>query len=134
MNYLHFAAAFGKPQAVLSKETLAEKIASTKGEVIELSARGSQRSSSGEPQNPHIMYFFFCKIELKPKDHYRDNTEKESGHRRSTASRVGSINNSDPNRKRGMVLPFEPLSIAFDDIRYAIDMPQVLLGCFCSDN
>lgn len=24
-----------------------------------------------------------------------------------------------------MVLPFEPLSIAFDEIRYAVDMPQV---------
>ncbi|KAI6680129.1 hypothetical protein NL676_034010 [Syzygium grande] len=92
---------FGKPQAVLSKETLAEKIASKNGEVIELSSRGSQRSSS----------------------------EKESGRQRSATSRslstrVGSINDSDPNRKRGMVLPFEPLSIAFDDIRYAIDMPQ----------
>ncbi|XP_030543117.1 pleiotropic drug resistance protein 1-like [Rhodamnia argentea] len=88
---------FGKPQAVLSKETLAEKIASTKGEVIELSPRGSQRSSS---------------------ENQRSAT---SG---TVSTRVGSINNSDPNRKRGMVLPFEPLSIAFDDIRYAIDMPQ----------
>lgn len=24
-----------------------------------------------------------------------------------------------------MVLPFEPLSLAFDEIRYAVDMPQV---------
>lgn len=24
-----------------------------------------------------------------------------------------------------MVLPFEPLSITFDDIKYAVDMPQV---------
>lgn len=28
-------------------------------------------------------------------------------------------------RKRGMVLPFEPLSITFNEIRYAVDMPQV---------
>ncbi|KAI6680126.1 hypothetical protein NL676_034007 [Syzygium grande] len=92
---------FGKPQAVLSKETLAEKTASKNGEVIGLSSRGSQRSSS----------------------------EKESGRRRSSTSgtlstRVGKTNDSDQNRIRGMVLPFEPLSIAFNDIRYAVDMPQ----------
>lgn len=28
-------------------------------------------------------------------------------------------------RRRGMVLPFEPLSITFNEIRYAVDMPQV---------
>ncbi|KAF8035907.1 hypothetical protein BT93_C1817 [Corymbia citriodora subsp. variegata] len=55
--------------------------------------------------------------------------QKESRRQRSAGSgalstRVGSTNDSNPNRKRGMVLPFEPLSIAFDDIRYAIDMPQ----------
>ncbi|KAK8695267.1 hypothetical protein V6N13_000433 [Hibiscus sabdariffa] len=38
--------AFGKPQAVISKETLAEKIASKTGQNIELSPRG--RGSSGE--------------------------------------------------------------------------------------
>ncbi|KAK4487758.1 hypothetical protein RD792_005567 [Penstemon davidsonii] len=27
------------------------------------------------------------------------------------------------NQKRGMILPFEPHSIAFDDIRYSVDMP-----------
>lgn len=31
----------------------------------------------------------------------------------------------NPNRRRGMVLPFEPLSITFDNIRYSVDMPQV---------
>ncbi|CAI9094462.1 OLC1v1030207C1 [Oldenlandia corymbosa var. corymbosa] len=42
---------------------------------------------------------------------------------RSLSSRVGS--RSETNRtRRGMVLPFEPLSITFDDIRYAVDMPM----------
>ncbi|KAL3616104.1 transcription factor [Castilleja foliolosa] len=35
-----------------------------------------------------------------------------------------SSSNANPNMKRGMVLPFETLSITFDDIRYAVDMPQ----------
>ena len=29
------------------------------------------------------------------------------------------------NENRGMVLPFEPHSITFDDIRYSVDMPAV---------
>ncbi|KAJ4975053.1 hypothetical protein NE237_008227 [Protea cynaroides] len=28
-------------------------------------------------------------------------------------------------KQKGMVLPFEPLSITFDDIRYSVDMPHV---------
>ena len=27
--------------------------------------------------------------------------------------------------KKGMVLPFVPLSITFEDIRYSVDMPEV---------
>lgn len=38
-------AAFGKPQAVLSKEALAEKLADKAGDSIELSSRG--KNSSG---------------------------------------------------------------------------------------
>jgi len=30
------------------------------------------------------------------------------------------------NRKRGMVLPFEPHSITFDEVTYSVDMPQVM--------
>nr|Q8GU88.1 RecName: Full=ABC transporter G family member 39; Short=OsABCG39; AltName: Full=Pleiotropic drug resistance protein 7; Short=OsPDR7 [Oryza sativa Japonica Group]BAD24998.1 PDR-like ABC transporter [Oryza sativa Japonica Group]BAD25007.1 PDR-like ABC transporter [Oryza sativa Japonica Group]CAD59570.1 PDR-like ABC transporter [Oryza sativa Japonica Group] len=35
----------------------------------------------------------------------------------------GEITGAD-TRKRGMVLPFTPLSITFDNIRYSVDMPQ----------
>lgn len=47
---------------------------------------------------------------------------------KSMSSRVGrSSTEVNQNRKRGMVLPFEPLSITFDDIKYAVDMPQVYI-------
>ena len=45
---------------------------------------------------------------------------------RSSSKRV--LNSTgDVNQKRAgrMVLPFEPHSITFDEIRYAVDMPQV---------
>ncbi|TYI89718.1 hypothetical protein E1A91_D03G074600v1 [Gossypium mustelinum] len=86
---------FGKPQAVISKETLAERIASKTGENIELSSRG------------------------------RDSSERRTGaSSRSLSWKVTSVNEANQKRKRGMVLPFEPLSMSFDEIKYAVDMPQ----------
>jgi len=29
------------------------------------------------------------------------------------------------NRSKGMVLPFQPLAVSFDEIRYSVDMPAV---------
>ncbi|KAG8375490.1 hypothetical protein BUALT_Bualt10G0105300 [Buddleja alternifolia] len=90
---------FGKPQAILSEETLAERNASKRGEPIELSS--TEKTTSGRQDDAH-----------------------RSVSSRSMSSRVGSISHHDPNRKRGMILPFEPLSITFDDIHYAVDMPE----------
>lgn len=38
--------------------------------------------------------------------------------------RVGE-NKASSSKERGMVLPFVPLSLTFDEIRYSVDMPQV---------
>lgn len=73
----------GKPQAVLSKETLA--------------ARNILKTGNPETKNEV---------------------------RRSVSSRIGSITEADKKKKRGMVLPFVPLSLTFDEIKYAVDMPQ----------
>jgi len=32
---------------------------------------------------------------------------------------------SSHGKKKGMVLPFEPHSITFDEVVYSVDMPQV---------
>ncbi|GMP94686.1 hypothetical protein CsSME_00044052 [Camellia sinensis var. sinensis] len=90
---------FGKPQAILSEETLAERSASKKGGLTELTSKIKNSSGKG-------------------------NEVQRSVSSRSMSSRVGSITEADQKRERGMVLPFEPLSITFDDIRYAVDMPQ----------
>nr|AGT28055.1 pleiotropic drug resistance transporter 3 [Panax ginseng] len=39
-------------------------------------------------------------------------------------SRKESIVKANQNKKKGMVLPFEPHSITFDEIKYSVDMPQ----------
>ena len=43
------------------------------------------------------------------------NDEADSNH--------ATVNSSPVNK--GMVLPFVPLSITFEDIRYSVDMPEV---------
>ncbi|KAF5938930.1 hypothetical protein HYC85_023189 [Camellia sinensis] len=90
---------FGKPQAILSEETLAERSASKKGGLTELTSKTKNSSGKG-------------------------NEVQRSVSSRSMSSRVGSITEADQKRERGMILPFEPLSITFDDISYAVDMPQ----------
>ncbi|KAJ9692494.1 hypothetical protein PVL29_011517 [Vitis rotundifolia] len=37
---------------------------------------------------------------------------------------VEAIAEANHNKKKGMVLPFQPHSITFDDIRYSVDMPE----------
>ncbi|KAF2320741.1 hypothetical protein GH714_030450 [Hevea brasiliensis] len=59
----------------------------------------------------------------------REFTEIGSASNRNSSSRMPSVrvrNFSDANQdtKQGMVLPFQPLSITFDEIRYAVHMPQ----------
>ncbi|KAI3455373.1 hypothetical protein Pfo_012036 [Paulownia fortunei] len=50
------------------------------------------------------------------------------------SSQVGATTEADQKRKRGMVLPFEPHSITFDEIVYSVDMPQEMKdGGFLED-
>ena len=106
--------AFGKPQAVISEETPVAK------------------HSDGK-ENPVEKH-----CDRKEKDIELSHNEKTSSGRlergadiqRSVSSESSLAARSRRNefnqkKKQGMVLPFEPLSITFDDISYAVDMPQV---------
>lgn len=42
-----------------------------------------------------------------------------------TTSHSGIEDVNGNRKKRGMVLPFLPLSLTFGDIKYSVDMPQV---------
>ena len=60
----------------------------------------------------------------------RESTDQGSVKGRSHADkgdqiRRNSHGEANHNRRKGMVLPFEPHSITFDDITYSVDMPQV---------
>ncbi|KAH7845281.1 hypothetical protein Vadar_000300 [Vaccinium darrowii] len=96
---LSYLSPFEKPQAVLSKETLKERNACKGGDVVELSSRGNSYSERG--------------VE------FRRNVSSKL-----MSSRARSSNKANQNWKRKLVLPFEPLSITFNDIKFAVDMPQ----------
>ncbi|KAK7352741.1 hypothetical protein VNO80_18169 [Phaseolus coccineus] len=96
---LHYLDPFGKPQALISEEALAERNAGRNENIVELSSRLNGSSDKG-------------------------NENRRSVCSRTLSARVGSIGASEHNTKRGMVLPFAPFSITFDDIRYAVEMPQ----------
>ncbi|KAL3528819.1 hypothetical protein ACH5RR_008141 [Cinchona calisaya] len=53
-----------------------------------------------------------------------DQSRRGSIGSRSTSMGTDTITEGDENRKRGMILPFEPHSITFEDIKYSVDMPQ----------
>lgn len=40
------------------------------------------------------------------------------------------VDTDQKKKKKGMVLPFEPHSITFYEIKYSVDMPQVLESFF----
>lgn len=85
-----FDAAFGKPQPVLSAQTLAERNARI---AVTSSQPSSIRASHSDPNNVLLS--------------------------------AGGGEEANTGRKRGMVLPFQPLCITFEDIHYTVDMPQV---------
>ena len=58
-----------------------------------------------------------------------DATNNESGKTggsiQLSSVRTEVMEEDNRHKKKGMVLPFEPHSITFNDIRYSVDMPQV---------
>lgn len=102
-----------------------EKHANLTGEVSEQSSRGRNsvdhsQSKSKSYQHVRLMLHF------PGQSHHFEalSAEGADGMRRDGTS-SGSMNVAIDQNKKGMVLPFTPLSITFDNIRYSVDMPQV---------
>ncbi|XP_058724834.1 pleiotropic drug resistance protein 1-like [Vicia villosa] len=94
---LKYLSPFRKDQAGLSEEELQERDASIAEECTQL------------PTRKRISETKTAEEELMP-----------------SASFSARVDNGKSSRsgRRGMVLPFQPLSLTFDEIRYAVDMPQ----------
>jgi len=95
---LTFLKPFDSNQPTISEETLKIKQANLTGEVLEASSRGRVASNTVTTRSTVD----------------GSNDEADSNH--------ATVNSSPVNK--GMVLPFVPLSITFEDIRYSVDMPE----------
>ncbi|XP_058112245.1 pleiotropic drug resistance protein 1-like [Magnolia sinica] len=102
---LHYLNPFGKAHAVLSEEALREKHANRTGELTGPMAGRESYVEHIRPESRH--------------NETRNGTISE-GSFSLQAEAISSANGS----KKGMVLPFAPLSITFDNIRYSVDMPE----------
>ena len=105
------SAAVGKPQAIMSKEELEEKEANRTGADF-------SKSRSSRSQSRSLAAIMTSK---------GDAPRLSKSHRSSTSQRPSDsdVEEVAMEVKRGMILPFEPLSISFDDISYFVDMPAV---------
>ncbi|KAI4316280.1 hypothetical protein L6164_024275 [Bauhinia variegata] len=95
---MQYLSPFRKVQAGPSQDKLLERNASKTGQFVELST--PRRKKSSETKNEEVGVF----------------SESFSG--RVSDGKASGIG------KRGMVLPFQPLALTFDEIRYSVDMPQ----------
>ncbi|WMV59270.1 hypothetical protein MTR67_052655 [Solanum verrucosum] len=50
--------------------------------------------------------------------------KSSTGEMKNEGKRTAPIRETKSIKKGGMILPFQPLSLVFDDIRYAVDVPQ----------
>ncbi|XP_062194077.1 ABC transporter G family member 53 isoform X2 [Phragmites australis] len=95
---LTFLEPFDSNQPTISEETLKIKQANLTGEVLEASSRGRVASNTVTSRN---------------------NVDENND---EVASNDATVNSVPVNK--GMVLPFVPFSITFEDIRYSVDMPE----------
>ncbi|KAL6876398.1 hypothetical protein ACP4OV_012970 [Aristida adscensionis] len=96
----------GKPQAVISEESAKEM--ENNGHARETVRNGSTKSKNSR--------------------HKKEMKEMELSARLSNSpsngvSRVMSVGTNEVAPRRGMVLPFNPLAMSFDDVNYYVDMP-----------
>ncbi|XVF74664.1 hypothetical protein PTKIN_Ptkin13bG0129600 [Pterospermum kingtungense] len=96
---------FGKPQAVISDEPESNEQANGVG------AGGSIQLTNNGSGSSHVI-----RSEIQ-EDIGRSISSKSSSITEATAGAVAI-------KKKGMVLPFEPHSVTFDNIVYSVDMPQ----------
>ncbi|KAF3342097.1 pleiotropic drug resistance protein 3-like protein [Carex littledalei] len=103
-----FLEPYGKDQPSMSEKMLKEKHENLTGEILEGSSRGKRSSS------------------LHRSSRHGSSIRNNSTSAKSAREIIGSD-------KKGMVLPFTPLSLTFDDIKYSVDMPQVsiVVTCIC---
>ncbi|KAG0593524.1 hypothetical protein KC19_1G336100 [Ceratodon purpureus] len=100
----------GKPQPVISEEALALRNANRTGEGIVVSARHKNKKLRARSKDSINIYGSDSRNEEHVQEHVLRVTNGIE-----FPSKIG--------HKRGMILPFKPLAMSFNDMKYFVDMP-----------
>jgi hypothetical protein len=112
-------AALGTPQAILSEEDLAYK------EATKVGSGALDEFALSSPSRKHSRS---ASRRLSPGKAAKRTSSSPKSRELSELCRSRRSNDKNlvvPKEQKGMILPFEPLSISFDDISYFVDMPAV---------
>ena len=119
-------AAIGRPQPIMSEEELAEKEAARTGVPLPQSAlqpRARSLSKSRSSQRRSLS------LSAARREAGEPPMQLTRSRRASRTASENDHNATEPEEnavmERGMILPFKPLSISFDDVSYYVDMPAV---------
>lgn len=101
---LHYLDPLGKPQALISEDDLKQKLGAQTG-VAQRNNQNEMQTMAGESHE-----------EIQASDPAGATSQRGRNNTASSSTRV--------SEKKGMVLPFQPLAMAFDNVNYYVDMPS----------
>ena len=138
-RFLLIDSALGKPQAIMSEEELAEKEANRTGASLDKSKSTKSRSRARRSDQGRSLAEIMSERKggaITPSS--RSTRESVDQRQSMDQTRSSMDQRSEPDvedvesagdgaaaQARGMILPFTPLSISFDDVSYFVDMPAV---------
>lgn len=109
----------------MTEEELAEKEANRTGQTMQLRKKKGNELRS-RSRSLSLSAIMSANGETAMEGHSR------SRNRRDTVEDLDYVDDDDAagsgdvqKEKRGMILPFQPLAISFDDVSYFVDMPAV---------
>jgi hypothetical protein len=124
-NFGCTCAAIGKPQPIMSEQELAEKEAARTGSSLPKSASQAQSRSLSKSRSSQRRSLSLSAARSANGEAPVQMTRSRRASKAFSENEHGVAESEDMVVERGMILPFQPLSISFDDISYYVDMPAV---------
>ncbi|KAH7427104.1 hypothetical protein KP509_10G030800 [Ceratopteris richardii] len=123
LSYFH---PLGRPQAVISEEAYAEMQSSQNGETGDVLLRRNDRRSRQKAFPRSLSSDETDLYDYRIQEMTSNSVHHENYDDLGTRE-LGSVRN-------GMSLPFKPLSMAFEDVKYYVDMPMEMMAQGIADN
>lgn len=108
----------------MTEEELAEKEANRTGQTIQL--RKKENGLLSRSRSHSLSAIMSANGETAMEGHSRSRNRKDIVEDLDYVDHDDAAGSGDVQKeKRGMILPFQPLAISFDDVSYYVDMPAV---------